>query len=243
MDCKTLISLTAIFIAATAAINVNAQDITPKKYSVGPAIEFSGNGTSFGIQGKVNVIPNFSVRPIILFGYQPGVSFPVSQTFTPTSGLSNDAIALYQLSQCANQNIQFCSAPGSLGSAAGKSTSTTITNLVPSGTAYGLAVTYDFTFTNSKISGYVGPRVLFVSASGDVESVNVNANQTNIGLIAGVDYAISDKLSAGLNATYDFSRSGSYTAKGYVANSPLNGTFPLSGGGSFNIGVNVGYSF
>lgn len=111
--------------------------------------------------------------------------------------------------------------------------------LVPSGTAYGLAVTYDFTFSNSKISGYVGPRVLFVSASGNVQSLIVNANETNIGLIAGVDYAISDKWTAGINAIYDVSRSGSYSASG---SKNSDGTYPISGSG-FNVGINLGYSF
>jgi hypothetical protein len=111
----------------------------------------------------------------------------------------------------------------------------------PSGTAYGLAVTYDFIFSNSKISGYVGPRILFVSASDNAgTTVNVKANETNIGLIAGVDYAISDKFTAGINATYDVSRSGSYSVTG--SNNGRDRTESISGSG-FNVGINLGYSF
>jgi opacity protein-like surface antigen len=217
----SLISLTAIVIAATAAINVNAQDITPKKYSVGPAIEFSGSGTSFGIQGKVNVIPNFSVRPMALFGYPTNLSIPVNSpgATAPITypGFSYPIVIDTPVS------------------------GPTTTQLVPSGTAYGLAITYDLAFSDSKLSGYVGPRILFVSASGRIGSVNINANQTNIGLLAGVDYKISDQLTAGLSAIYDFSRSGSFTATGSTtANS--NGTTSYSGSG-FNVGVNLGYSF
>jgi Opacity family porin protein len=71
-----MISLTAM--AAVTASSVNAQEnpSTPSKlFSVGPSIEFSGGGTSFGIKGKISNpgIP-VSVRPIVLFGYTPNVN-------------------------------------------------------------------------------------------------------------------------------------------------------------------------
>ena len=76
-----LASLTAM--AALTANGANAQDNSSanlKPYSVGPAIEFSGGGTSFGIKGRIsNPGTPVSVRPIILFGYTPSVS---SATFS-----------------------------------------------------------------------------------------------------------------------------------------------------------------
>ena len=64
--------------AAVTASGANAQDnpsANLKPYSVGPAIEFSGGGTSFGIKGRIsNPGVPVSVRPIILFGYTPSVS-------------------------------------------------------------------------------------------------------------------------------------------------------------------------
>jgi Opacity family porin protein len=217
----SLISLTAIFMAVTAAINVNAQDITPKKYSVGPAIEFNGSGTSFGIQGKVNVIPNFSVRPIILFGYTPGVS---RNDITIGTGSNSNTFSLSPISQ---DEI------------------TALKNSVPKGTAYGIAITYDFTFPESRISAYVGPRILSSSSSGVSTAINggvgigaTSASVTEIGLIVGADYAISTDFTAGLNATYNFAKSGSYSIRfpGLTDNIPVSGN-------DFSIGINVGYNF
>jgi hypothetical protein len=85
MERKTLISLTAIFIAATAAGNVNAQEAPPQKITVGPALELSG-GTAFGIQGKIPISSSFSVRPIVLFGYRTNVNVPVTITSSSSSG-------------------------------------------------------------------------------------------------------------------------------------------------------------
>ena len=109
-----------------------------------------------------------------------------------------------------------------------------------SGTAYGLAVTYDFAFPNSKISAYAGPRLLFASGSGQLNNFSINTNETHIGLIAGADYAISEQFTAGLNVTYDFSVSGSNSYN--QIGTTNNGNFPVSSGG-FNLGVNLGYSF
>ena len=70
----TFVWLTAM--AAVTASSVNAQEIpTVKQYSIGPAIEFSGGGTSFGIKAKIsNPGTPVSIRPIVLFGYTPNVS-------------------------------------------------------------------------------------------------------------------------------------------------------------------------
>ncbi len=61
-----------IVLAVVSASRANAQE---KRFSVGPAIEFSGGGTSFGIKGRIsNPGTPVSVRPIVLFGYTPNVS-------------------------------------------------------------------------------------------------------------------------------------------------------------------------
>jgi hypothetical protein len=231
---KTLISLTALCITALAAGNVSAQEASPQKSTVGPALEFTGGGTAFGIQGKIPVIPNFSVRPSVLFGYQADVNIPVNLT-TQGSTFNNTVCSPPGINAGFAVSNPCNTSPNTVGG------STTRINVVPSGTAYGLAITYDFIFSNSKLSGYVGPRLLFVSASGDAGgSVKVTANQTNIGLLAGIDYQISDRFTAGLNAIYDFSRSGSYTITG--SNNGFDGTRSISSSG-FNVGINLGYSF
>lgn len=93
----SLISLTMIVMAALSAANVNAQETLHKKITVGTALEFSGGGTSFGIQGKIPIGSNFSVRPIVLFGYQTEVNIRVirtseSGTSTPTTGGCNSPL-------------------------------------------------------------------------------------------------------------------------------------------------------
>ncbi len=187
----SLIWLTAIFMTVTAA-NVNAQDITPDKYSFGPAIELGGGSTSFGIQGKVNVYKNFSIRPIILFGY--GHKEVVGRTF-----LVGDTTYNF------------------------------------SGTAYGLGITYDFAFPNSQISGYAGPRILFASDSRQ----GANSNLTNIGLVAGADYKISQNFTVGLNIIYNVSASGSYS----VPTPSSRYVDSFSDSGDFRFGINAGYNF
>jgi hypothetical protein len=78
MNRTHLISLTAVAMAMTGVMSsgANAQEQTSapaKQFSVGPAIEFSGGGTSFGIKGKIGVGSSISIRPTILFGYTPSV--------------------------------------------------------------------------------------------------------------------------------------------------------------------------
>jgi hypothetical protein len=58
-----LYSTAAIVLAVVSSSCANAQE---KRFSVGPAIEFSGGGTSFGIKGRIsNPGTPVSVRPIV----------------------------------------------------------------------------------------------------------------------------------------------------------------------------------
>jgi hypothetical protein len=164
------------------ANSVNAQESLIQN-SVGPVIEFGNTNTLFGLQGKFGISPEFSARPIILFG---------------------------------------------------------------DGTLYGLSLTYDFKFPDSKISGYVGPRILFGSASRSavVQGVPVTGtvSGTQIALTAGGDYAISPNFTAGLNVSYAFSRSSTFSGSDQLVGLPVVGSVSSSTG-NFNVGINVGYNF
>jgi Opacity family porin protein len=246
MKLKNLISLITVTISMAITTGVNAQERladNAQQYSIGPAIEFGGGGTSFGIKGKIGVGQQFSIRPMILFGYKPSVS---GSDILKGTGTNN---------QVTNQPII-------LDPRLITPTDTKNANLVSeypgSGIGYGLALTYDFKSADGKIQGYIGPRILFGSASNSVNitgstasaltladgaSITTSTSETNIGLTAGTDFAISENFTAGVNATYDFYRSGNYNFSG---NSLVTGATsinaPLSGG-NFKFGVNVGYNF
>jgi hypothetical protein len=205
----------------------NPTEVAPapdKKYSIGPVIEFGVN-TSFGIIGKFSVSDQISIRPMVLFGYKPSVS------------RSN----INQIGLKAN-------APqAQIDTTAGQQFLTDVLNSTGTGTAYGLTVSYDFKSPDSKIAGYIGPRLLFASASGSGNNSNsfgppgpftTSTNETNIGLTAGADYAISPDVTAGLTATYNILRSGttSVTTNGRTLSDSLSG-------GNFNVGINVSYNF
>jgi hypothetical protein len=93
--CSLLLSMITVLTVASSA---NAQKQTPateKTYSVGPAVEFNGSGTSFGIKGKIGVPGSLSFRPIVLFGYTPNVSSAnFSQAVSSGSGTLNSFSAL-----------------------------------------------------------------------------------------------------------------------------------------------------
>jgi hypothetical protein len=195
-----------------------------KKYSIGPAIEF-GVGTSFGITGKYSVSDQISIRPMVLFGYKPSVSRTNVNQIGLKAGVSQALVD----------------------SALGQQFATDVLNSTGTGTAYGLTVTYDFKSLDSKIVGYIGPRLLFASASGSgtnstllgpAGAFTTSTNETNIGLTVGADYAISPDVNAGLNATYNVLRSGttSLTTGGTTLRDSLSG-------GNFNVAINVSYNF
>jgi opacity protein-like surface antigen len=236
MKRQSLISLTTAAIAVVMASGANAQEAPAKQNSIGPAIEFSGGGTSFGIKGKVGVSPQISVRPMILFGYKPSVSRSDIAKGSSTSNIPGSTTPLTLGNVPAGMEQELLNDPSF------QAFADTLIGTVGSGTAYGLAVTYDFKSADSKISGYVGPRVLFGSASGSMSnsigSFTTSTSETNIGLTAGADYAIAPDLTAGLSAAYDFSRSGTFSIT-----TPLGTNTSQLSGGNFKMGINVGYSF
>jgi opacity protein-like surface antigen len=195
-----------------------------KNYSIGPAIQF-GVGTSFGITGKYSVSDQISIRPMVLFGYKPSVSRSNINQIGLKAGVSQTLVD----------------------SASGQQFATDVLNSTGTGTAYGVTVSYDFKSPDSKIVGYIGPRLLFASASGSGTNSTLlgpsgafttSTNETNLGLTVGADYAISPDVTAGLNATYNVLRSGttSLTTNGITLSDSLSG-------GNFNVGINVSYNF
>ena len=88
--------------------------------------------------------------------------------------------------------------------------------------------------------GYFGPRILFASGSSKVGNFDTNTTETSVGALLGADYAISGDLIAGLNATYNFSKSGTLSVSGPGG---FNGSAPISGNSSFDIGLSLGYRF
>jgi opacity protein-like surface antigen len=231
MKRPNLISLITVAVATLIANGANAQEKladNAKQYSIGPAIEFGGAGTAFGIKGKIGVGQQFSIRPMVLFGYKPSVS---------ASDLLNGSINVD--GSAAQNGLPTTVKINTLGNL-GIDTQTLAD--VGSGIGYGIAFTYDFKSPDGKIQGYVGPRILFGSASRSTTAAGLTAitstSETNIGLTAGTDFTISDNFTAGVDATYNFSRSGTFSATfpGGSINAPISG-------GNFKFGVNFAYNF
>jgi hypothetical protein len=126
--------------------------------------------------------------------------------------------------------------------------STVVNNL--SGTSFGLAATYDFKLDpQGKSVAYVGPKVSFASASGsasfagaDIPEARVNTSETKIGLVAGLDYGISDSFTIGANATYNFSRSTNTTGSFGGTSADISNVVQ-SGGSALDFGVRASYRF
>jgi opacity protein-like surface antigen len=98
---------------------------------------------------------------------------------------------------------------------------------------------YDFESTDKKLSGYIGPRVLFASGSSKAGNFDTNTNETNIGLLVGTDYAISPDFTVGLSGTYNFSKTGTLDVSGPGG---FKGSSSVSGS-SFDVGINFAYRF
>jgi Opacity family porin protein len=239
-----ILALICSAIALAMTNGANAQEppsANVKQNSIGPAIEFGGGGTSYGIKGKIGVGQQFSIRPMILFGYKPSVSGSDILKGTVTNKQGTNPINPTGATPTSDQQAALNSF---------------VSDSLGSGIGYGLALTYDFKSSDGKIQGYIGPSILFGSASNSGNATGLSAvgvpnglsattstSETNIGLTAGTDFAISENFTAGVNATYNFSRSGNYN---FSANIPGAGdaslNAPLSGS-SFKFGVNFGYSF
>jgi hypothetical protein len=108
-----------------------------------------------------------------------------------------------------------------------------------SGVAYGAAVTYDFATSDKKLTGYVGPRVMFASGTSKIGKFDTSTNETNFGLLLGADYEISPDFTAGLSGTYNFAKSGNLNVS---APGGFNGSSSVSGS-SFDVGISLGYRF
>jgi acetyltransferase-like isoleucine patch superfamily enzyme len=121
-----------------------------------------------------------------------------------------------------------------------------------SGTAFGLAATYDFKLDDSgRSTAYIGPKIEFGSASGQVTAAGtpvpntkINVNQTKIGIIGGGDFAVSDDFTVGANVTLNLSNSVDVTpAPGFSAGGLNLNNFSRSTGSSIDFGIRAAYRF
>ncbi len=170
-----------------------------RKYDAGLAVQF-GNSTSIGIQGRVGVADNISIRPEIFFN-------------------SSSTLESRQLGIQSNA----------------------------SGPSFGLAATYDFKLdAQGQSTAYIGPKVSVSSLSSDpftIQGVPYKAqvDETKIGLVAGVDYAVSSDFLVGANITYNLSRSTS-VSDGNGSRINLN-DIVQSSGNSVDFGIRASYRF
>jgi hypothetical protein len=112
------------------------------------------------------------------------------------------------------------------------------------GAAIGAGFTYDFDLADKKFNAYVGPRALFSSGSETVsdgiQSASLNYSQTDIGLLVGGDYTISDNFTAGVSVVYNFARNYNATTITPTGRQDVNATFNNN---NFDFGINFAYRF
>jgi opacity protein-like surface antigen len=204
---------------APATEKPKSEPAPEKKYSIGPAIQFGGSGTTFGITGKYSLSEQFSVRPLFLFGYKPSV----------TKSNLNQAFVSAGIPQSA------------FNTPAGQTALDSALGGIGSGFGYGASISYDFKSPDGKMVGYVGPRLLIGSTSNkytltdgtnSIPDSTIDTSETSIGLTVGADLSITSDLTAGINATYNLYRS-----------LKIGKADPLSTGSSIDFGINVTYSF
>jgi hypothetical protein len=194
-----------------------------KKNNVGLGIQF-GDSTSFGIDGKIGVSDNFSIRPSIYFGSKVGVE--------------NKEIPLNLIQPGASGN-----APAGLITSSGSGTSLGIA------ATYDFKIDPE-----NKTSLYVGPKISFTSSSGSPALINdtankqsvdsggkLNLNETKIGLIFGGDFAVSNDFTIGANIAYNLSRS--IGASNSIDSSKLNTEFLRPSGSSLDFGIRAAFQF
>jgi Opacity family porin protein len=194
-----LVTLTSSLLVASAG---RAEE---RKYDAGLAVQF-GDSTSVGIQGRVGVADNISIRPEIFFN-------------------SSSTLG----------NRQFGSIPaGAIQRNA-------------SGPSFGVAATYDLKLDpQGQSTAYIGPKVSVSSLSSDPftfqgADYQLKLDETKIGLVAGVDYAVSNDFLVGANITYNLSRSLS-VSNGNGGRTDLNNIIQSSGN-SVDFGVRASYRF
>jgi opacity protein-like surface antigen len=170
---------------SNAIAQTGLENSQTKRNDLGLGIQF-GNSTSFGIDGKIGVAENFSLRPSVYFGSQPGAenkTVPPNSTFNPTS-------FEYKAGRTTNSNTGT-----SFGLAA----------------TYDFKLD-----SEGKTVAYIGPKVSFTNSSGpatvdgtkqpNIPSNKIDVSETKISLIAGADIAVTNDFTLGANVGYNFSR-------------------------------------
>jgi opacity protein-like surface antigen len=206
---------------SNALAQTGLENSQTKRSDLGLGIQF-GNSTSFGIDAKIGVAENFSLRPSIYFGSQPGVENKAIPANNPTNSSGSEIKA----GRVTNSNTGT-----SFGIAA----------------TYDFKIDPD-----GKTSVYIGPKIVFTSAAGPVtvdgaKQSNTPNNifdfsETKIGLIIGADMAVTNDLAIGVNAAYNFSRSISTSGSG-LQGFPTGGSLFQPAGTSLDFGIRAAYRF
>lgn len=223
---------------ATAASALDAAIKTPANSRTPAQLQTISIAQGFLNNANINVFASltsaqqkeqvriFANNPVPLTDAQAD-SDATSLTAVLNTPVINRSLAQQSIVSVAQQSIAYIANTQAIGFTPG------------AGTAYGAAITYDFESADKKLTGYVGPRILFANGSSKIGNFDTNTSETSIGLLVGADYAISGDLIAGLSATYNFSKSGDLNvtgAGGFKGSAPVSGT-------SLDIGVNFGYRF
>lgn len=206
---------------SNALAQTGLENSQTKRNDLGLGIQF-GNSTSFGIDGKIGVAENFSLRPSVYFGSQLGVANKAIPANDPT----NSSGAEIKAGRVTNSNTGT-----SFGIAA----------------TYDFKIDPD-----GKTSIYIGPKIAFTSASGPITADGVKQSntannifdfsETKIGLIVGADMAVTNDLAIGVNAAYNFSRSISAAGSG-LQGFPTGRSLFQPAGTSLDFGIRAAYRF
>jgi opacity protein-like surface antigen len=206
---------------SNALAQTGLENSQTKRNDLGLGIQF-GNSTSFGLDGKIGIAENFSLRPSVYFGSQPGVENKAIPANDPTNSSGSEIKA---------GRVTNSSTGTSFGIAA----------------TYDFKIDPD-----GKTSIYIGPKIAFTSASGPVTVDGVKQSntpnnifdfsETKIGLIIGADMAVTNDLAIGVNAAYSFSRSISASGSGVQGFPTGSGLFQPAGT-SLDFGIRAAYRF
>jgi len=222
---------------ATAATALNTAVTTPAPFrtpaqnqTISDAKGYLATAAATNLSGFLTLTPAQQSEELQIFSR------------TPLSDAQADVIATNLTTALANPttspNATFIA---SANQAIAYSSNTNAVGFTPgSGTAYGAAITYDFESADKKFIGYVGPRILFASGSNRIGNFDTSTSETDIGVLIGADYAISNDFIAGLSATYNFSKTGTLNVSGAGG---FSGSAALSGSNSLDVGINFGYRF
>lgn len=199
---------------STQIAQSSSEQVQPKKNSdVGLGIQF-GNSASFGIDYRVGVADNFSLRSSVYAGSQPGAE---NKRIPAGSGIFDGAVEAGLITN-SNTGISY-------GIAA----------------TYDFKIDSDgktsaYIGPKVAVTSVSGP----LTVNGQQSNLGtLDLTEAKIGLIFGADMAVTKDLDIGVNATYNFSRSISASVQGL----PGAGSFIQPTGSSLDFGIRAAYRF